>query len=146
MEGKLDKEQVCYRKLKRYKYQLMDAYRIQIDLNPTQDILTDYVQLSIDGQLTLTKYYAWDGPSGPTFDTLNFMRGSLVHDGLYQLIREKHLDYDLQEFADQLLKQMCIEDGMSRFRAWYVHKAVSIFGKRSLKKSRKKEEKPIFAP
>jgi len=50
-------------------------------------MLHPYLKLDGDGQFEFSKGYAWDGPSGSTVDTLNFMRGSLVHDALYQLIR-----------------------------------------------------------
>jgi hypothetical protein len=43
-----------------------------------------------------SKGYAWNGPSGPTLDTRNFMRGSLVHDALYQLMREGRMDNGLR--------------------------------------------------
>ena len=73
----------------------------------------------------MKKGYAWDGPSGPTIDTRNFMRGSLVHDALYQLMREEHLDKETyRKPADQLLRDMCREDGMWSIRAWWVYLAV----------------------
>jgi hypothetical protein len=56
------------------------------------------------------------------------MRGSLVHDVLYQLIREKHLPLSYRDKADRLLQQMCKEDGMWAIRAWYVYQGVSTFG------------------
>ncbi len=31
-------------------------------------------------------------PNGPTIETKTFMRASLVHDALYQLMREEHLE------------------------------------------------------
>ena len=119
---------VCYRKLKKYKYQLMDEYIIQIDIKPIQNIEFKFLSLSSEGVLTIRKSYAWDGPSGPTIDTRNFMRGSLVHDALYQLMRLSALDYKVhRKRADEILKEICLEDGMSSFRAWYVYQAVQLF-------------------
>ena len=46
-------------------------------------------------------------------------------------MREKHIDIAKRDEADQLLKQHCIEDDMSRFRAWIVYKAVKWFGEKS---------------
>lgn len=70
-----------------------------------------------------------DGPSGPTFDTLTFMRGSLVHDALYQLMREGGLDRQMyREAADITLRQICLEDGMNPIRAWWVYQGVRLFG------------------
>jgi hypothetical protein len=68
-----------------YKYQLVDASSVEVNIRPAAQIDTDYIALTADGLLTVKKSYAWDGPSGPTIDTKNFMRGSLVHDALYQL-------------------------------------------------------------
>jgi hypothetical protein len=55
------------------------------------------------------------------------MRGSLIHDALYQLIREGHLPQKERFMADKILQQICLEDGMSRIRAWWVFVGVSKF-------------------
>jgi hypothetical protein len=111
-----------------YKYQLKEMYRITIDIKPVSPINTDYIQLDTDGNLTISKGYAWDGPSGPTIDTLSFMRASLVHDAFYQLMREGCLDHKIyRDPSDRLLQKMCIEDGMWRLRAWWVYQGVRLF-------------------
>ena len=138
---------VCYRNLKNYKYQLMKDYQTNIDINADKDIDKGIIILTTDGRLTIKEHYAWDGPSGPTIDTKNFMRGSLVHDVLYQLMREKDLPYkDFRKDADDLLKKNCLEDGMSRLRAWYVHKSVRIFGEKNARPSQKPRDEIICAP
>lgn len=112
-----------------YKYQLKETYVMADAIKPDTPINTEYIALTSDGTLTISKGYAWDGPSGPTIDTLNFMRGSLIHDALYQLIRERHLDKDkYREIADRLLQKMCKEDGMSTLRAWWVYQGVRFGG------------------
>jgi hypothetical protein len=112
-----------------YKYQLKEAYSVVIPIRPTADIVSEFIRLTTDGNLSLKSGYAWDGPSGPTIDTLNFMRGSLVHDALYQLMRERHLDAAThREPADRLLQQLCKEDGMSSVRAWWVYQGVRFGG------------------
>ena len=56
------------------------------------------------------------------------MRGSLIHDALYQLMREKHLDHrTYRPVADKILQRLCREDGMSRLRAWWVYQGVRLF-------------------
>ena len=40
-----------------------------------------------EGKLTVRSGYAWDGASGPTWDTEDTLTPSLVHDALYQAIR-----------------------------------------------------------
>jgi hypothetical protein len=138
-------KQISYRKLRVYKYQLVEEYTIKILLKPEENISTDFIKLDPGRNLTIKAKSAWDGPSGPTIDTKNFMRGSLVHDALYQLMREKHIDIETRDEADQLLKQQCIEDGMSRLRAWIVYKAVKWFGEKSAISS-EEETKLFYAP
>ena len=101
--------EACYRKLRKYEYQLMDDYIIQIDIKPIQNIEFNFLSLSSDGILNIRKTYAWDGPSGPTIDTRDFMRGSLVHDALYQLMRLQALDCKLyRKRADEILKGVLV--------------------------------------
>jgi hypothetical protein len=125
-------KKIKYRGANNYKYQLAEDYTILTDLHPKKMIMEPkkpvFICLDPDGFLTIKAGYAWDGPSGPTIDTKNFMRGSLVHDALYQLIREKRLPADTREYADELLGEICREDGMSAFRAWYVVRAVKLVG------------------
>lgn len=112
-----------------YKYQLKRNYMVQTSLKTTRNIDIDFITLYTDGVLLIKNGYAWDGPSGPTFDTLNFMRGSLVHDALYQLMREGQLDHKYyRPLADEMLYAICVEDGMWRIRAWWVLKGVTWFG------------------
>ncbi|WP_206076940.1 hypothetical protein [Massilia horti] len=114
----------------RYKYQLTETYSLKIGIHPDTNIEVDgYLSLDPNGLLTIKRGYAWDGPSGPTFDTPNFMRGSLVHDALYQIMREKKLDREIHRAgADELLRKICLEDGMSWLRASWVHLGVRLFG------------------
>ncbi len=134
----------CYRSLKKWKYQLVEDYNIKTDLKPLMSIrraLVKLLSLSPDGVLSIGKYYAWDGPSGPTIDTRDFMRGSLVHDALYQLMREGVLDYKVhRKRADEILRELCLKDGMCSFRAWYVYQAVHIFAEKGARP--RKEQKP----
>lgn len=112
-----------------YKYQLKQDYSQQIEIKPDQDVGNDFIKLTSTGILTIKKGYAWDGPSGPTIDTPDFMRGSLVHDALYQLMREEKLDRNRhRDAADRLLQKICIEDGMGELRAWVVYQGVHRFG------------------
>ena len=111
-----------------YKYQLKEIYSVVINITPTAPINTEYIDLDTAGNLTISEGYAWDGPSGPTIDTLTFMRGSLVHDALYQLMREKNLDHKVhREAADRMLQKICKEDGMWSLRAWWVYHGVRLF-------------------
>lgn len=110
-----------------YKYQLVRQWTYQTPIVGHSVATSDvdpWVSLSPRGLLTVRAGYAWDGPSGPTVDTASFMRGSLAHDALYQLMREGALPQSCREAADDLLRAICREDGMSWLRAWYVWRAV----------------------
>ena len=112
---------------KGYKYQLAEDYVIKAEIRPLHSFANDYLSITINGLLSIFKGYAWDGPSGPTWDTKTFIRGSLVHDAIYQLIRHNHVAKEYKDYSDRLLQQICIEDGMNKIRAWYVYQAVKYF-------------------
>ena len=127
-------KEIKYRSIKKYKYQLLDTYRHKTGLHIAKGVSSknNWIKLQT-GWLTIKRGYAWDGPSGPTIDTKNFMRGSLVHDALYQLMREGKVNRERRKEADELLRDICIEDGMSKMRAWYVYQSVRVFGGKSVK-------------
>ena len=136
----MTKHQISYKS--GYKYQLVEEYQVEISVTPEKNIQTSYIDLTTEGLLTIKNGYAWDGPSGPTIDTPNFMRGSLVHDALYQLMRNKLIDKEKwRKKADGDLKRMCVEDGMARIRAWWVHEAVRCCGDSAASEGMRKEVK-----
>lgn len=124
---------------KGYKYQLADDYVVETGLQPGTNIETHFIDLNVFGELTIRKGYAWDGPSGPTFDTKNFMRGSLVHDALYQLMRQGRLPQSFRDPSDRLLQAICREDGMSAARAWWVYTGLKYGGAAAAKVENQKE-------
>jgi len=117
-----------------YKYQLNQEYVVQLDnVRPKAGANADtpLITLSPTGLLTIRYGYAWDGASGPTRDTKSSMRGSLVHDALYQLGRMKVLDDDQRSEADEVFWRICRTDGMWRARAFIWWRAVVRFAKGS---------------
>lgn len=113
-----------------YKYQLANSYKLNIPVYPGTDVETDFIDLDTSGNLLVKKGYAWDGPSGPVIDTEENMRASLVHDALYQLMRNTYLSARThRKAADQLFKDICKEDGVSNFRASVYFKSLRKFGK-----------------
>lgn len=112
-----------------YEYQLKKTVTLSTRIRPDEEVVIDgFVRLGVNGALEIRNGYAWDGPSGPSIDTRNFMRGSLVHDALYQLMREADLDKATwRKTADEELVRFCGLDGMSRVRRWWVLKAVRRF-------------------
>lgn len=130
-----------------YKYQLATTYQVIITALAGLSIDTEFITIKPGGWLEIRSGYAWDGPSGPTkaiseilvkipfvgtwlLDKFikSFMRGSLVHDALYQLIRTGLLDPEWRGPADRELKLICLQDGMSKARAFYVYKALRAAG------------------
>ena len=97
---------------------------------------TPYTLLSKDGFLRIRAGNLFDGPSGPTLDTKNFMTGAAVHDALYVFCRRGCLPQSVRLEADELLHAICLDHGMSKFRAWYVKRGVRRFGASSASRER----------
>jgi hypothetical protein len=119
---------IFYKKRRKYKYNLHSDLEYQTGIEVEKPRNLGLLKITTEGNLIIRKGYSWDGPSGPTIDTKNFMEGSLIHDALYQLMREKVLPQNERKKADEILRKVCLRDGMSKFRAWYVYKAVRLGG------------------
>ncbi len=130
-------KQIHFRK--GYKYQLAQDYVIQTSFRPCFAVKLQFLELSLEGLLKIKSGYAWDGASGPAIDSDNFMRASLVHDALYQLMRLNHLKKSAKVAADQLLVKITREDGMSRIRCWWILKGLKYFGARNVASSQVKK-------
>lgn len=108
-----------------YKYQLAESYSIITPIKPDAPVKHEFFTLSKTGKLWIKSGYAWDGASGPTFDSKSSMRPSLVHDVFCQMMRAGLLSYDKwQDAVNALFRQQCIEDGMWAWRAAIWHSAV----------------------
>ena len=116
-----------YRKLTSYKYQLAESYNYHLNYKFDGQMGNLSHIVLVNNLLHIKKGYAWDGASG-AIDTKTIIRGSLIHDALYQLIRQGELRRSFRAEADSILRDICRMDGMSRLRAWYVYKAVRMFG------------------
>jgi hypothetical protein len=110
-----------------YKYQVCRDYIHNVGIIPLAPIESDYLALSSNGWLTIRRGYCWDGASGPTWDSADTMRAGLVHDALYQLMRMGLLEESERIKADQLLHDICLEDGMIPARADLWYGAVRLF-------------------
>lgn len=129
-------KQIKYRE--GYKYQLAEEYRHKTEIIGL-DIDTEFIRLTPVGMLIIKSGYAWDGASGPTADTKNSMRGSLVHDALYQLMRWSLIPLEHRKYADKLLRDICVEDGMNVIRAEMWESAVQWFAEGAASPEAKKE-------
>jgi hypothetical protein len=103
-----------------------------------------FVGLAADGVLTIAADYAWDGASGPVPQTRRVMRASVIHDALYQLMREHELAPAWRKAADQVFRDTCIADGMPRLIAWTYYAAVRAFGARHIDPKTRRPE--LVAP
>lgn len=102
---------------KGFKYQLTRDYHAVTRIRLSVIVETMFIRLDPEGNLTVKAGYAWDGPSGPTFDDHTNMRGSLAHDAKYQLMRLRLIGPECRKVADEELRADCLEDGMNRTRA-----------------------------
>lgn len=121
---------ILYSKIDGYKYRLDVPYNLQTDIKIL--IASEYVVLFESGMLNIRRGYCWDGASGPTIDTEDSMRASLIHDALYQLIRDYGLPRKYKGYADRLFYKLCLADGMPKWRAWLWYQAVRLFGRFAL--------------
>jgi hypothetical protein len=117
-----------------YKYSLWETYRVQIAIRG-RTVNHRLFTLTPDGWLTIFEDYPWDGPSRPAIATPSFMRGSLVHDALYEMLRlallPEGVPDDCFHPSNDELYTICLEDGMWKWRADYVWFAVEKFGNAS---------------
>ncbi len=121
---------LAYKILKGYKYMVYKYdFVIQTNIKGFR-FVTPWYSLNEHGELSAEATYCRDGPTDPGIDTKNFMIGSLTHDVLYQAMREGHLPRTQRKAVDQELRRICLENGMSKIRAWYVYHFVRIMGKR----------------
>jgi hypothetical protein len=112
-------------------YQLQDEeYSLIVDIAPIADIHTPLVSLVREGdkaRLTIRRFFCWDGCSGPTIDDDTNMRGCMIHDALYYLLRMGMLDLGWRYAVDRELYKAMLQDCAPRFRATYYQWAVNEF-------------------
>lgn len=93
-----------------------------------------FCSISPDGELTILPGYAWDGASGPSINTKSVRRASLIHDALYQLLRETGFgkNGDRHEIrrhqSDQVFRNVCEADGMWKPRVRWMFRGVRTGG------------------
>jgi len=126
-----------------YKYSLWETYRVQLGFIRGRVVNHRLFTLDADGWLTIFDDYPWDGASD-AFDTKTFMRGSLVHDALYEMLRLGLLPHDpCFHQANLELLAIILQDGMWHWRAQIVYAAVERFGNAA---AALRSERICFAP
>ena len=93
-----------------YRHQLAENYELRAGIFPIEPGGNDWVQLSADGHLKISKGYAWDGASGPAINTPSFVRPSLVHDAYCQLWNLGVITDAGRAAADRMLGDMLRAD------------------------------------
>jgi hypothetical protein len=125
------------------KHQLVEDVTFQTEIHPTDDIITEFVELKTDGTLILKTGFFWDGCSGPTIDTLSSRRAGAIHDGLYRLAQKKLIGGELnRRKTDRIFYEYLIEDGMWKFRAKVWWRSVRRWAKKSYTKRKKVHTAP----
>jgi hypothetical protein len=112
------------------KYRLLKAHTDKLKCKPKVNIYTPYSSFLRTGFVVIYKGYEWDGPSGPAIDTDNFMDGSLIHDLLYQYMREERLKprWKWRLWADNEMFRQCKKDKMLLPRRIWTWLGVRIGG------------------
>jgi len=121
-----------------YKYRLKRDCVVETSVFPEADVWSDYVRLRTDGLLWIKSGYCWDGASWAA-DSKTFLRASLCHDSLYQLIRRGLIPSSCRADADLTMHRICLDDGMSSIRAFYTCRGVRRFGGRAASKRKAKK-------
>lgn len=124
----MDTHEILFTDIRGWKYRLDEEVRVRVDWHPPTTLKLPYFKLDPDGILTLEEGFMWDGPSGPTWDTPNWMLPSAVHDAMYRFLRADLIPerYKARKHADDLMYEMLLDRGMSYFRAWYSWVAVRL--------------------
>lgn len=121
-----------YERISGYKYRLLDPYSVEISILGFEgEVKGGWVGITRNGLLEYMRGYGWDGPSGPTIDTEDSLRAALVHDALYQLLREEILPRSYRKKADRIFRRILKADGMPLWRRWYWYQAVRWFAQGS---------------
>lgn len=136
-----------YRELKGYKYELMAAEKIYVnlpDVSLLNSAINPYIRLR-EGHLTVKKHYCWDGSSVPfkkyvpkwLWDSDKLCKtASLFHDALCQLMRENLLNPVYKPYIDKLYKNMLMDNGMGKLQANLRYLALRKFGKSGIQKAK----------
>lgn len=106
------------------KYQVAEDYHVDTPILG-ESIFDWQFMLTPDGHLVVRKGFAWDGASGPTFDSKTSMSASLVHDVFCICMRDGRLSYERwQDTVNRFFAEMCQRAGMWGWRARLWHAGV----------------------
>lgn len=112
-----------------YKYRLARLFTwTNRDLLANIEVNSPYIRIR-KGMLTLKVGYCWDGATA-YHDSPSLMRGSLIHDALYQLLRERLLPPSSRKLADIIYRKVIIADGTSKLLSWAMYATLRLMGRK----------------
>lgn len=105
------------------------------------------ISLTAKGKLKIYSNYAWDGATGIP-DSRRNMFASLVHDALYQIMRECYkLDHSqigiidrkvFRKKVDKLYEKLCLKNGVSKFFASLAYAGIRLLAKQATQRTNDK--------
>lgn len=146
---------LSYRRLKPYRYRSLEPFELRLKL--PQELVSPafieapdggapWVRLGRRGKLRIRPGYAWRGLGTPGRTSRLSMRAGLVHDALYQLMRAGELDHrHWRPWADQVMRDLLIADGVGSTRAAWSHSWARWFGERDSRRAEQVTHRE-FAP
>ena len=110
-----------YYEMKSYRFQVAEDTELEL-INDIPNIEFDWFSVS-NRKIQIKKGYAWDGASGPTINTKDTIKVSLIHDCLYQAMRLGIIDESNRKTADKELRDQMIKASCWKIRAyiWYIN-------------------------
>jgi len=110
-----------------YKYKLVRLFTwTNHDLLSNIEVTSPYIRIR-KGKMTLKAGYAWDGVTA-YHDRPSLMRGSLIHDAMYQLLREGLLPPSSRKLADIIYRKVIVADGTSNLLSWVMYTVLRFMG------------------
>ncbi len=121
-----------------YRYVSQEAVLVDIGSDLHAPLNAPFASIAAE-RLCVMSRYAWDGASFTPFKWFGtakpLLTPSLVHDALYQLIREGLLDRQYRAAADRLFREMLLARGVWRVVAWAAYWSVRVFGNFAVRKT-----------
>jgi hypothetical protein len=104
----------------------------KLSFAPQYTVDTSYARFTPDGVLIVKRGFLWSA-NFPAMNTENTRPASLVHDALYELIKDGHLPRKpFKNLADMVMRDVLLECGILDARAWAWYMAVQIGGDNAL--------------
>ena len=94
-----------------YEHKTNCAWYFDTEVYPPETIETDLIRLTTKGSVRLRKHFSWNGANCcPEFKTS--IRGSALHDALFQLLGSGLLDMKWLPQANKEMLKTCKKSGM----------------------------------